>query len=99
MKEIGPHLKPDMIQGRSTNWLTVLLLKTNDNKKIKKIIKNFLDLNISRPRQYGSQCILGSIYKNEDFYFFNRKPISKYLFENGICLPSGIHWNRMIKIK
>ena len=80
---------PEIIGGRSTNWLTVLLLKTNDNKKIKKIIKSFLDHNIE-VRPIWKPMHLQPIYKNEDFYFFNRKPISKYLFENGICLPSGV---------
>ena len=29
------------------------------------------------------------LYSKSDFFSINEKSVSEYLFENGICLPSG----------
>ena len=30
-------------------------------------------------------------YHKEEFVFYNESPVSNYLFEHGLCLPSGIN--------
>ena len=39
--------------------------------------------------QFGSQCICNLYIQNQIFFSINEKSVSEYLFENGICLPSG----------
>ena len=39
--------------------------------------------------QSGNQCICNLFIQKADFFQLIKKSVSKYLFENGICLPSG----------
>ena len=79
---------PEIEGGRSTNWLSVFLLKEKSYKEIKNLII-YLNKNNVECRPIWKPMHMQPLYSKADFFSINKKPVSKYLFENGICLPSG----------
>ena len=84
----GIQFMPEIINGKSSRWLSVLLLKKKSHKDIEKIIKFYLNENIE-VRPLWKPMHLQPLYKNCLFYHYSDKPLSKNLFEHGLCLPSG----------
>ena len=74
--------------GRSTFWLTALIIKNKKHNFIEKIINNFIHENIEL-RPVWKPMHLQPLYKNNFFFHYNDKPVSEFLFEHGLCLPSG----------
>ena len=79
---------PEIKGGRSTNWLTVFLLKEKSYKEIKNLIINLNTKNVEC-RPILKPMNMQPLYSKSDFISINEKSVSEYLFENGICLPSG----------
>ena len=88
---------------KMNRWLTALVI---DERKLgtssKKIIK-YLEENNIESRPLWKPMHLQPLYKKYDFISKNDKDISKFLFENGLCLPSGSNLsnqeqNRIINI-
>ena len=79
---------PEIKGGRSTNWLSVFLLKEKSHKVIKNLII-YLNKNNVECRPIWKPMHMQPLYSKSDFISINKKPVSEYLFENGICLPSG----------
>ena len=84
----GIEFMPEIIQGRSTNWLSVLLLKEKSYNEIIEIINFFAELNIEC-RPIWKPMHLQPYYNKCDFIYVKKNPVSKYLFDHGLCLPSG----------
>ena len=79
---------PEIENGKSTNWLSVILLKDKTFEDVKNIVKIFENLNIEC-RPIWKPMHLQPYYKNFDFVFTEKYPISQFLFNHGLCLPSG----------
>ena len=79
---------PEIRNGRSTNWLSVILIDNIDHKKIDSIIINLNKQNIE-VRPIWKPMHLQPIFKGVPFYHHNQNALSEKLFEHGLCLPSG----------
>ena len=93
---------PEIIYGKSTNWLSVLILKEKSYSEIIDIINFFSKLNIEC-RPIWKPMHLQPYYNKCDFIYVAKNPVSKYLFDHGLCLPSGCSLtkedqNRIIEI-
>ncbi len=84
---------PEVRLGRSTNWLTAILLKNKNFNEIKKLIQEFDSENIE-VRPIWKPMHLQPLYKNCHFFKVEEKAVSKYIFNHGLCLPSGISLNQ-----
>jgi len=79
---------PEIKDGRSTNWLSVILIENADHKKINRIIMNFNKENIE-VRPVWMPMHLQPIFKDIPYYHYSQNSLSEELFEHGLCLPSG----------
>ena len=84
----GIKFMPEIKTGRSTNWLSVILIEKINHKKIEKIIEEFSKNNIEA-RPIWKPMHLQPVYKDFPFYYKGKIPNSTHLFEHGLCLPSG----------
>ncbi|MDB9884578.1 DegT/DnrJ/EryC1/StrS family aminotransferase [Candidatus Marinimicrobia bacterium] len=84
----GIKLMPEINNGKSSRWLTTLLLKKKSHKQIEDIIKFYLKENIEI-RPIWKPMHLQPVFKHCQFYHYSPKPLTVYLFEHGLCLPSG----------
>ncbi len=74
----------------SNRWLTCILVdKKITNISVEEIISEFADENIET-RRLWKPMHMQPIFKKNIFY---GKGVSNFLFENGICLPSGSNIN------
>ena len=74
----------------SNRWLTCILVdKKITNISVEEIISEFADENIET-RRLWKPMHMQPIFKKSIFY---GKGVSNFLFENGICLPSGSNIN------
>ncbi|MFQ6678712.1 MAG: DegT/DnrJ/EryC1/StrS family aminotransferase [Fidelibacterota bacterium] len=79
---------PEADYGKSTRWLTVLTLNSNDINK-EDIIEALAEENIEA-RPVWKPMHLQPLYKDCLFHSVENIPISETVFNNGICLPSGV---------
>ena len=99
-REIFNYYKENLIENKnidfmpepdgsfSTRWLTVLQINKNSKFSVNSLINHLINKNIeSRP--VWKPMHLQPLYKNNKFVKIQDKSISKKLFNNGICLPSG----------
>jgi pyridoxal phosphate-dependent aminotransferase EpsN len=84
----GIEFMPSIKNGESTHWLSVILLENCSHENIEKIIKVFSKNNIEI-RPIWKPMHLQPVFDGFDFFHINKKPLSKYLFKHGLCLPSG----------
>ena len=90
MKNVkSAEFMPEIQNGRSTNWLSVLLIKNKRFSDILNII-DFLNKKNIECRPIWKPMHLQPLYKKETFISNQSKPVSEYLFEHGLCLPSGL---------
>lgn len=79
---------PEIINGKSTNWLSVIIIEKISHNKIDEIIMNFAKQKIE-VRPVWKPMHLQPLFKNELFYYKEAEPVSNHLFKHGLCLPSG----------
>ena len=79
---------PEIKGGKSTYWLSAIILNDISFEHIQKIINYFLNLNVEL-RNIWKPMHLQPLYKSNEFISVEKKPVSEYLFIHGICLPSG----------
>jgi pyridoxal phosphate-dependent aminotransferase EpsN len=84
----GIEFMPNIDNGVSTHWLSVVLLKNSSHEIIEKIIGNFSNNNIEI-RPIWKPMHLQPVFEGFDFFHVKKKPLSKFLFKHGLCLPSG----------
>ena len=95
MEPIPEHSKPN-------HWLSVITLKENSKVKPLDIMEALEQENIeSRP--VWKPMHMQPVFKDYDFIKVEEKPVSKELFERGVCLPSDTNMtkedqNRVINI-
>ncbi len=82
------NFMPEIKGGRSTNWLSVILLKERNNNEINSLI-SYLNYYNVECRPIWKPMHLQPLYSNEKLFYVEKSPVSKYLFEHGLCLPSG----------
>ena len=98
----GIRFMPEIENGKSTRWLSVVLMKNINHEKIEDIIRSFSEENIE-VRPIWKPMHLQPVFEDASFYYNSQKPISASLFEHGLCLPSGSDLskndlNRIIKL-
>ena len=99
----GINFMPEATYGRSNRWLTTLIVdpeKTGTNRT--QIIQALEKENIEA-RPVWKPMHMQPLYKNCEYITRDHNDISKGLFEQGLCLPSGsslsvIDQNRVIEI-
>jgi pyridoxal phosphate-dependent aminotransferase EpsN len=84
----GIRFMPEIKNGKSTRWLSVVLMENINHDKIEDIIRSFSDENIE-VRPIWKPMHLQPVFEGAAFYYNGQKPISASLFEHGLCLPSG----------
>ena len=84
----GIRFMPEIENGKSTRWLSVVLVEDTNHDKIEDIIRNFSEQNIE-VRPIWKPMHLQPLFEGAAFYLKDQKPISAGLFEHGLCLPSG----------
>jgi len=84
----GIRFMPEIENGKSTRWLSVVLMKNINHEKIEDIIRSFSEENIE-VRPIWKPMHLQPAFEGAAFYYNGQKPISTGLFEHGLCLPSG----------
>jgi pyridoxal phosphate-dependent aminotransferase EpsN len=89
LKDIeGIRFMPEIENGKSTRWLSVVLMENINHDKIEDIIRSFSEENIE-VRPIWKPMHLQPVFEGAAFYYNGQKPISATLFEHGLCLPSG----------
>lgn len=86
-----PHIQwmPEAKGSRSSRWLSILTLPSNSEVLKNAIINKFAEENIEA-RPVWKPMHLQPLYQSNDFFSVNNNgPVSKNLFNRGICLPSG----------
>ena len=84
----GIRFMPEIENGKSTRWLSVVLMENINHNKIEDIIRSFSEENIE-VRPIWKPMHLQPAFEGAAFYYNGQKPISASLFEHGLCLPSG----------
>ena len=84
----GIRFMPEIENGKSTRWLSVVLMENINHDKIEDIIRSFSEENIE-VRPIWKPMHLQPVFEGAAFYYNGQKPISATLFEHGLCLPSG----------
>ena len=79
---------PEIKNGRSTFWLSSLIIKNKSHDFIEKKIKNFTNENVE-VRPVWKPMHMQPLYNKNPFIYYDNKPVSELLFEHGLCLPSG----------
>ena len=89
LKDIeGIRFMPEIENGKSTRWLSVVIMENINHDKIEDIIRSFSEENIE-VRPIWKPMHLQPVFEDASFYYNGQKPISASLFEHGLCLPSG----------
>ena len=89
LKDIeGIRFMPEIENGKSTRWLSVVLMENINHDKIEDIIRSFSEENIE-VRPIWKPMHLQPVFEGAAFYYNGQKPTSASLFEHGLCLPSG----------
>jgi len=89
LKDIdGIRFMPEIENGKSTRWLSVVLMENTSHDKIEDIIRSFSEENIE-VKPVWKPMHLQPMFERAAFYYNDQKPISTGLFEHGLCLPSG----------
>jgi len=84
----GIRFMPEIENGKSTRWLSVVLMENINHDKIEDIIRSFSEENIE-VRPIWKPMHLQPVFEDASFYYNGQKPVSASLFEHGLCLPSG----------
>ena len=79
---------PEIKNGKSSRWLSVILLKNKTHNDIEEIIKVFQKESIET-RPIWKPMHLQPVFSGTPFYHYSLNPLSKNLFDHGLCLPSG----------
>lgn len=86
----GISFMPESEHGIHTRWLTTLIIEPKKNESISYQVIDFLENNNIESRPVWKPLHLQPLFKNELSYnHFENKNTSEYLFNYGICLPSG----------
>ena len=89
---------PEPDDSFSTRWLTVLQINKNSKFSVNSLINHLINKNIEA-RPVWKPMHLQPLYKNNKFVKIQDKSISKKLFDNGLCLPSGSNLSTKDQIK
>ena len=84
----GVSFMPEINNGRSTRWLSVVLLAESNHNKIENLIRHCLTENIEL-RPIWKPMHMQPVFEGTSFYTSYERPLSSKLFEHGLCLPSG----------
>ena len=80
---------PEIKDGRSTRWLSVIILNIINREKIDFIINKLSKVNIEARPVWKPMHLQPLYRKNEYFSFKDKLSVSEKLYNCGLCLPSG----------
>ena len=83
------YFMPEIEDGYSTRWLTIMEMTNATQPKINSTINFLSDNNIEAKPVWKPMHLQPLFSKHELFTINHQEPISKKLFFQGICLPSG----------
>ena len=89
---------PELDGSYSTRWLTVIQINNNSKISVNSLINHLINKNIEA-RPVWKPMHLQPLYIKNDFIKIKDNSISKKLFENGLCLPSGSNLSEKDQIK
>ena len=89
---------PELDGSFATRWLTVLQINHNSKISVNSLINHLINKNIEA-RPVWKPMHLQPLYIKNDFIKAEDNSISKKLFENGLCLPSGSNLSEADQIK
>lgn len=98
MENKNIYFMPEFKSSYSTRWLTVLQINQNEKFSANSLINHLISKNIEA-RPVWKPMHLQPLYIKNDFIKIKNNSISKNLFDNGLCLPSGSSLNRENQIK
>ncbi|MGY8788136.1 MAG: DegT/DnrJ/EryC1/StrS family aminotransferase, partial [Fidelibacterota bacterium] len=84
----GLNFMPEIKNGRSSRWLSVILLEKVNHINIEDIIRKFSSINIE-VRPIWKPMHLQPVFQGTKLYKISKTALSSHLFEHGLCLPSG----------
>jgi pyridoxal phosphate-dependent aminotransferase EpsN len=84
----GLSFMQEAAYGKSNRWLTTLIVDVKETGVSRSDIINALELENIESRPVWKPMHIQPLYQDFE-YVYNEKDISKKLFENGLCLPSG----------
>ncbi|KJS66630.1 MAG: pyridoxal phosphate-dependent aminotransferase [Peptococcaceae bacterium BICA1-7] len=85
----GLNFMPEASFGRSTRWLTTLTVDPDISGVSSKQIINTLSEQNIEARHVWKPMHLQPLFNGCSYYRHSDTSVSDYLFENGLCLPSG----------
>lgn len=80
---------PEIENGRSTRWLSVIILNIIYKEKIDFIINKLSKVNIEARPVWKPMHLQPLYRKNEYFSYKDKLSVSEKLYNCGLCLPSG----------
>jgi pyridoxal phosphate-dependent aminotransferase EpsN len=89
---------PELDGSYSTRWLTVIQINNNSKISVNSLINHLINKNIEA-RPVWKPMHLQPLYIKNDFIKAEDNSISKKLFENSLCLPSGSNLSEKDQIK
>jgi len=92
------NFMPELKGSSSTRWLTVLQINKNSKFSVNSLINHLISKNIEA-RPVWKPMHLQPLYMKSNFIKIKEKSISKKLFNNGLCLPSGSNLTSKEQIK
>ena len=92
------NFMPELKGSSSTRWLTVLQINKNYKFSVNSLINHLISKNIEA-RPVWKPMHLQPLYMKSNFIKIKEKSISKKLFNNGLCLPSGSNLTSKEQIK
>ena len=98
IKNKNIYFMPELDGSYSTRWLTVLQMNKNSKISANSLINHLISKNIEA-RPVWKPMHLQPLYMKNEFIKIQNNSISKNLFDNGLCLPSGSSLNREDQIK
>jgi len=91
----GIKFMPEAKYGRATRWLTTLTINSNVTGINRTQIIQELEKNNIEARPVWKPMHMQPLYKKCEYIIGNNNDISKKIFENGICLPSGSNLSKI----
>ncbi|KKO54974.1 DegT/DnrJ/EryC1/StrS family aminotransferase [Paenibacillus sp. DMB20] len=84
----GISFMPDAVYGKSTRWLTAMMLDPDKIKVSAGDIVDYLEQYNIESRPVWKPLHMQPLFKGVEYYKHSDNDVSRELFEGGICLPS-----------
>ncbi|QCT04556.1 pyridoxal phosphate-dependent enzyme [Paenibacillus algicola] len=90
----GISFMPDVPYGKSTRWLTAMLIDPDNLKVTPCDVVDYLEQYNIESRPVWKPLHLQPLFKDSVYYHYGESDVSQRLFRRGICLPSDTKMSR-----